>query len=99
MAAYVVLFREEPVHTPSEMEEYRRMSPPPPPGLKPLVVYGAQEALEGTPPDAVVILEFPSRDEAREWYNGPYKDAAKHRQAAAKYRGVIVDGWDGTIPG
>ena len=98
MSAYVVLFREEPVHTPSEMEEYRRTSPPPPPGLKPLVVYGKQEALEGTPPDAVVVLEFPSMQEARDWYNGPYGEAAKHRQAAAKYRGVIVEGFDGTVP-
>ena len=92
-------FGEEPVHTPSEMEEYRRLSPPPPPGLKPLVVYGPQEALEGDPPDAVVILEFPSTKDARDWYNGPYGEAAKHRQAAAKYRGVIVEGWDGTVPG
>lgn len=99
MAAYVVLFREGPIHTPSEMEEYRRTSPPPDPKMKPLVVYGAQEPLEGTPPEGVVILEFPTMEDAKNWYAGPYGEAAKHRQAAADYRGVIVQGWDGMPPG
>ena len=99
MTAYVVFLREGPIHTPSEMEEYRRLSPPPHPEMKVLAVYGAQEGLEGNPPEGVVILEFPDRETAKEWYNGPYGEAAKHRRAAADYRGVIVDGWDGTVPG
>ena len=95
MAAYVVLWREGPIHTPSEMEEYRRTSPPPDPRMKPLVVYGAQEHIEGShPPEGVVVLEFPSMEDARDWYNGPYNAAAQHRLAAADYRGVIVEGFE-----
>jgi uncharacterized protein (DUF1330 family) len=97
MAAYVVLFRESPVRNPAEMEKYREKSAKHDAskyGLKPLVVYGKQIPLEGTPPDAVIVLEFPSIDAAKQWYySDVYQDAVKHRLAAADYRGVIVEGF------
>ncbi len=99
MAAYVVLFRESTIHDPAEMQKYAEMGAKngPPPKMKPLAIYGAQVHIEGeTPPDGVVILEFPTVEDAKEWYYSPeYQAAAKHRLAAADYRGVIVEGFTG----
>ena len=44
--------------------------------LRPLAVYGAMEALEGEAPDGVVLLEFPSVEDARGWYESPEYQAA-----------------------
>jgi uncharacterized protein (DUF1330 family) len=64
-----------------------------PSGLKPLVVYGAMESLEGEPADGVVVLEFPDRDTAKTWYHSPeYQERAKLRQKAAPYRCIMVEG-------
>ena len=63
--------------------------------LTPLVVYGAQTPLEGTPPDGVVILKFDSVADAKAWYYDPaYQEAVVHRLKAADYRGVIVEGFE-----
>jgi len=96
MTAYVVLFRESKIHDPAEMEAYARVSQgnPRDPNLVPLVVYGEQEAIEGNPPDGVVVLQFPTMEDARNWYYGEnYQKAAVHRLRAADYRGVIVQGF------
>jgi uncharacterized protein (DUF1330 family) len=61
--------------------------------LKPLVVYGKVEALEGEMPDGVTVLEFPTVEEARAWYNSPDCQAAlPYRLKAANYRAFIVEG-------
>jgi uncharacterized protein (DUF1330 family) len=96
MAAYIVFVREKPVHNPAEMETYRQKGEGSQEGhaMKPLAVYGALQALEGTPPDGVVILEFPTVAEAKAWYHSPkYSAAAPHRQKAAEYRTFIVEGF------
>ncbi len=96
MVAYVIFIREEPIHTPEEMAEYARKGAANPrdPKMKPLVVYGAQTAIEGDPPDGIAMLEFPTVEDAKAWYYGDaYQDASKHRRAAAKYRAVIVEGY------
>ena len=69
--------------------------------MKPLAVYGAQIPIEGdNPPDAVVVLEFPTVEDAKAWYYSPeYQEAAKHRLAAADYRGVIVEGYAEQVVG
>jgi uncharacterized protein (DUF1330 family) len=99
MAAYVVLFRESTIHDPAEMQRYHELGAKngPDPKMKPLAVYGAQIAIEGdNPPDGVVVLEFPTVEDAKAWYYSPaYQEAAKHRLAAADYRGVIVEGFAG----
>ena len=95
MAAYVILIRDNPPHDPAEMAAYRKKSAehPPPPTLKPLVLYGAMEALEGSQPDGAVILEFPTFEDARNWYYSPaYQAAAAHRKKGAEYRAFIVQG-------
>jgi uncharacterized protein (DUF1330 family) len=61
--------------------------------MKPLVVYGKMEVLEGQAPDGIVMLQFPSVVAARAWYQSPdYQAAIPHRQKAADYRAVIVEG-------
>lgn len=95
MPAYVIFLRESPVHDPAAMAIYSGGSRDRPrdPKLKPLAVYGALEALEGQSPDGVVILEFPTVEDARNWYYSPaYQAAAEHRKKAADYRAVIVQG-------
>jgi uncharacterized protein (DUF1330 family) len=79
------------------MDKYRnrnRGAPPDPKlQLKPLVVYGALEPLEGKAPDGIVMLEFPTVEAAKAWYNSPeYQAAVPHRLKAADYRAVIVQG-------
>jgi uncharacterized protein (DUF1330 family) len=97
MAAYVLLIRENPVRDAAEMKLYQEKGRqnPPDPKLTPLVVYGKAELLEGGPlPDGVVILQFPSVEDAKAWYYSPaYQAAAKHRLNAAEYRSMIIEGF------
>jgi uncharacterized protein (DUF1330 family) len=61
--------------------------------VKPLVVYGTLEAAEGPVPDGIIILQFPSMADAKAWYNSPgYQEALPHRQRAADYNVVFVEG-------
>jgi uncharacterized protein (DUF1330 family) len=95
MPAYVLFIRESAIHDQSEMDVYRRMNAETPfdPKLIPLVVYGALEALEGTAPDGLVMLQFPTLEDAKAWYNSPaYQAATLHRRRAADYRAFIVQG-------
>jgi uncharacterized protein (DUF1330 family) len=95
MPAYVIVIREEPIQDAAALAEYQRMGRDVKGGvkLKPLVVYGATEALEGDKPDGVVMLEFATMEEARAWYNNPdYQAALPHRLRAAKHRAFIVEG-------
>jgi uncharacterized protein (DUF1330 family) len=95
MSAYMIFIREEPVRDEVAMAEYRRINRDSAAGhaLKPLVVYGAIEALEGPAPDGIVVLKFPDVEQAKAWYNSPaYQAALPHRMQAADYRAVIVEG-------
>lgn len=95
MAAYMIFIREGEVTDHEAMTAYQNSnrSGPPPEGLKPLVVYGALETLEGDKADGVVILEFPDKESASNWYYSPdYQAAIKHRQKAAPYRCIMVEG-------
>lgn len=100
MSAYIVALRKGPVRDAEALEEYRRRN------IQmreksgdfkmiPRVIYGATEALEGTAPDGVVLLEFPSMEDARAWYyNEDYQAAAPFRKKAADYEMFIVEGVD-----
>jgi len=92
MAAYVVFIREGAVVDQAAMDAYTGGMRKPPANLKPLVVYGEMETIEGESAEGMVILEFPDVAAAREWYNGDYFEHAKLRQQAAPYRGFIVQG-------
>ena len=94
MVAYIVFTRER-LRDPEAFETYRQAAPP---TLKdhPVarrVAYGRFEVLEGAEIEGMVILEFPTMEEAKTWYDGPaYQAARRHRFAAADYRAVIVEG-------
>ena len=95
MVAYVIVMREEPIHTPEEMAEYARKTQtiPPDPKMQLRILYGAMTPLEGDPPDGVAMLEFPTVEDAKAWYYSEgYQDAAKHRLAAARHRAMIIEG-------
>lgn len=55
---------------------------------------GASEVLEGDwDVDRLVILEFPSMDQARAWYESPeYQEVLPIRQGASRGRGVLLEG-------
>ena len=95
MPVYMMFVRDNPVHDQEAMAEYQRLNRKGPNNVpvKPLVAYGATEAIEGEAPDGVVLLEFPTAEDAKAWYNSPaYQAAIPHRQKAADYRAFIVEG-------
>jgi len=100
MPAYIVALRKGPVRDAEALEEYRRRNIQMRDKLgdlkmTPRVIYGATEALEGTAPDGVVLLEFPSMEDARAWYhNEDYQAAVPFRKKAADYEMFIVEGVD-----
>ncbi|HEY0144835.1 MAG TPA: DUF1330 domain-containing protein [Methylovirgula sp.] len=94
MVAYVVFTREK-MRNPEEYERYREKARPAAEGhpLKPLALYGRYETLEGPAMEGAVVLEFPTIDAAKSYYNSPaYQDAVKHRFLGADYRVFIVEG-------
>ena len=95
MTVYVLFLRESAIRDQASLDTYSRMNreSPPDPNLRPLAVYGAIEALEGTPPDGVVLLQFPTVEDAKAWYNSPaYQAAIPHRHKGADWRAFIVEG-------
>ena len=99
MPAYMIFTREGPITDQAEMDAYAG-------GnrahgalyadkhkIKPLAFYGPTETFEGDAPDGVVLLEFPTADDARGWYNSPeYQAAMVHRLKGATYRVTLVEG-------
>ena len=58
-----------------------------------LAAYGCHEVLEGPEIEGLVILEFPSLEEAKAWYDSPaYREVREHRFRGSDYRAVIVEG-------
>ena len=94
MAAYVVFIREKTLDA-TELATYAQKVPLAAAGhdLTRLALYGRQEVLEGPPMEGVVILQFPSLDAAKKWYDSPaYTEARQHRFKGADYRVVVVEG-------
>ncbi len=59
-----------------------------------LAAGGRTQALEGlAPPNTFVILQFPSMDKAKAWYNSPeYQKILPLRRAAANSRVYLAEG-------
>ena len=53
--------------------------------------------LEGKWPQVLtVVMEFPSKDRAKEWYeSAKYQKLAQHRWRSAKTSMILVDGYSG----
>jgi len=94
MSAYIVFMREKTLDQ-FELEAYwarvkATMDGRP---IKSLAAYGKHVTLEGQDVEGVVIAEFPTLEEARDWYDSPaYQEAAQYRHRGAVYRGLIVEG-------
>jgi uncharacterized protein (DUF1330 family) len=97
MTAYLLFIRDEPVHDPETMAKYQQIvaaNRSESFNMKPLHFYGAVEGIEGKAPDGLVMLEFPTTEEAKAWYNSPgYQEALPFRQKAADYRVMLVEGF------
>ncbi|MDP4132259.1 MAG: DUF1330 domain-containing protein [Bacteroidota bacterium] len=94
MPAYVIV--EVSIHNPEEYETYKKLTPASIAEFDGrFVVRGGQTiTLEGDwKPERIVVLEFPSVDQANTWWNSQaYSGAKKIRQRAASTRMIIVDG-------
>jgi uncharacterized protein (DUF1330 family) len=93
MAAYVIASLT--IKDPVRFEEYRRTLLPSMQkyGAR-LVARGGPIVLEGEwPREKVIIAEFPSMEQAREWWGSPeYAEPKALRQATADTELVIVQG-------
>ena len=94
MPAYIVV--EVEVEDPVRYEDYKKMVPPTLAayGGRFLVRGGKVENLEGDwSPKRLVIVEFPSVEQAKAWWSSPeYADAKALRQATAKSQLIVVEG-------
>ena len=94
MSAYIIANVE--VTDPARYEDYKRLSSiaMKAHGAEVCVRGGAVTLLEGDwRPDRVVVLKFPSVEQARAFYDSPeYAPARAARAGAARMRMVIVEG-------
>lgn len=94
MSAYVIV--EVSIHDPKEYEEYKKLTP----GTiaaydgKFVVRGGQAETLEGDwQPERIVVLEFPTVDRAKEWWDSEmYSKAKAIRHRTAKTKMIVVPG-------
>lgn len=94
MVAYVINDME--VTDPALLEEYKKLSPATVAryGGRFLARGGKTETLEGAwSPHRLVILEFPSYEQAKAWAHSPeYAPAKRLRQKASRSNIVVVEG-------
>ena len=94
MSAYVVFTREQTLDN-LELAAYLKEVPATLAGheVRVLALNGSHEDLEGPSTESTVILEFPSIEAAKAWYNGsPYREVREHRLKGATYRVTLVEG-------
>ncbi|MFT6155608.1 MAG: hypothetical protein ACI9I4_000504 [Neolewinella sp.] len=94
MPAYLVVIQNEPIKDADAFEKYQSLTRELSGGrLTPKVIYGDIVGLEGKIPEGVIILEFPTMEEAQTWYNNPaYQAALPYRLKASTYKTFIVAG-------
>ncbi len=94
MSAYVIV--EIDVADPVRYEDYKKLAPPSIAqyGGKYLARGGTTEALEGDwSPKRLVILEFPTVEQAKKWHDSPeYAPAKQLRNQTAKSKMVVIPG-------
>jgi uncharacterized protein (DUF1330 family) len=94
LSAYVIFYLKT-VRDLAGLEEYRRLAGP---ALQKFggafrIRRGRFEVLEGDPVLSVVMLEFPSMEQARAWYDSAeYQAALKYRLAASGSHAVLCEG-------
>jgi uncharacterized protein (DUF1330 family) len=94
MSAYVISELE--VRDPVAIETYRTIAKEAvlKYGGRYLVRGGAASLIEGMPePKSLVVIEFPSMEDAQAWYRSPeYAEALKVRATALERRLIFVEG-------
>ena len=94
MSAYVIVDIQ--VTDPVGYEEYKKLAPPivAAYGGKYLARGGKTETLEGDwSPSRLVILQFESNEQAKQWLNSPeYSEARKMRHQTANSKMVVIEG-------
>jgi uncharacterized protein (DUF1330 family) len=100
MSAYVVV--QISIHDPVTYEQYMQIAPPSIAAYsgRYIVRGGASEVLEGSwQPRRLVILEFPSLEQARAWWDSPeYAPAKLLRQRCADTEMLVIQGTPAPIP-
>lgn len=94
MSAYMVFTRDKTLDQ-NELNLYSKEVPATLAGheVKVLALYGQHQDLEGDPTEGTVILEFPSIEAAKAWYDGPeYRKVREHRFKGSTYRVVLIQG-------
>lgn len=94
MPAYFVYVCQE-IYDRSELVTYWEKIGPTLEGYaaKNIASYTKFELLEGDPVRGVAVVEFPSMEIAKQWYDSPgYVAIRGHRQNGAKYIGLLVEG-------
>lgn len=94
MAAYVIFIRDKTTDA-AELATYSGLASGSMAGHKitPHVVYGPHEVLEGPNVEGVVVISFPTKEEAKAWYESDaYTAARQHRFKGAEYRAILVQG-------
>jgi uncharacterized protein (DUF1330 family) len=94
MSAFVIVDIE--VSDPVRYEEYKKLAAPTVTahGGRYVVRGGRVETLEGTwQPGRIVVLEFPTAEDARKWWgSGAYEVAKALRHASAMTEMILVEG-------
>ena len=94
MSAYVIV--QVDVKDPARYEDYKKLVPPSlePFGGRFIVRGGKTETLEGTwAPKRFVIVEFPSVEQAKAWWDSPeYRAARDLRWATADSQLIVAEG-------
>lgn len=96
MAAFIVIVRNE-TKDPAGMEKYRSIAKDVPTlKMELLVTRDCKfQVLEGPDVESVVVMRFPTTEDALEWYESDaYQKALPYRLAAADTRTVLVEGVD-----
>jgi uncharacterized protein (DUF1330 family) len=98
MSAYFVYVCQE-ILDRKELETYWSKIGPTLEGyqFKGLAAYTPFEQLEGKKVQGVALVEFPSVEVAKAWYDSPaYRAIRHHRENSARYIGLLVEG--GALP-
>lgn len=96
MTAYVVFIKEKTLDQ-NELDIYAQKVPPLLAQLPVtmLSAYGRIEVFEGASPEGVVLVSFPTFEQATAWYHSDaYQAVARHRHNGATYRGFVIEGAD-----
>jgi len=96
MPAYILV--DVKIHNSIAYEEYKKLTPASIAAYKGKFIArgGATEILEGDwDPGRVVILEFPNKEQAKQWWNSTeYASARRMRQGASITKMILVEGVD-----